>query len=752
MVRAVGEGKLLVLALVCGSLGCGGAGGLKGGTGGTGAAAGVATGGVGTGGGATGGVGAGGNAAGGTVGTGGIGSGGIGAGGIAAGGTTGTVASGGAGARDAAMTGGGGGAADAAVTGGAGGTVDAAMTGGAGGTVDAAPRPDVPSSNCVSESDCTGVGLHCDRNTRLCVECRNRDDCAATEQCTAGSCVSCTTGVRVCSAGGRDILVCSPEEGKWTLVETCSNGVECNEYTKTCTAPVVCTPNQPACNGEIATTCNADGTGYVSGGISCAGTGQLCYQGVCAGCWPTTYSCSGSTVRHCAADGLSSTASATCTSSQYCDPVTGMCKTRVCTPGQPACNGETVTTCNVDGSGYTAGGTSCTDTGGFCHQGACASLACSPGRDFCSGPTVRHCADDGTSSTLSATCTDLQYCDSATAKCRQRVCPPGEPVCVGEWATTCNADGSGHAGGGHLCNSGSEEICTDGLCLSIAGCTPSGKTLCLGSKVVQCYSNGYAHPRESCTSSEYCDTATARCMPLLCTPEQPACNGNHATVCSADGKSYAGEGTSCGTRHCVNGTCKDALFAEDFEDGDLVGWGGDLDGWQISADGHPYATRTMAPAYAAAGSRYGLLMESGASLSGSLDGISQSFAGLKPSRMSWWMMAPSSTAAGGYFAVSAPGGYYFAVSYFAENGELVLGYSTAGVGKVFVTIPYMAQTWYHVELRNIDWTDKSFDYYVNDTLVRAAAPLGAESPDGIVGLSLLHPVGATTYWDEIEFE
>jgi hypothetical protein len=74
------------------------------------------------------------------------------------------------------------------------------------------------------------------------------------------------------------------------------------------------------------------------------------------------------------------------------------------------------------------------------------------------------------------------------------------------------------------------------------------------------------------------------------------------------------------------------------------------------------------------------------------------------------------------------------------------------VAKELVAFPYLARIWYHIELRNVDWNAKTFDYYVNDTLIRAAAPFGAESPDGIVSLSLLHPPGATGYWDEIAFE
>ncbi len=46
---------------------------------------------------------------------------------------------------------------------------------------------------------------------------------------------------------------------------------------------------------------------------------------------------------------------------------------------------------------------------------------------------------------------------------------------------------------------------------------------------------------------------------------------------------------------------------------------------------------------------------------------------------------------------------------------------------------YTANTWYHVELRNINWEDKVFDYYVDDTLIQARVPM--RNPDFCYGLA-----------------
>ena len=66
-----------------------------------------------------------------------------------------------------------------------------------------------------------------------------------------------------------------------TLVQTCTAGQFCDVASAMC-KPQVCTPNLPACNAKIATTCNADGSGYLVGGIDCGV--KNCSGGVCVDC------------------------------------------------------------------------------------------------------------------------------------------------------------------------------------------------------------------------------------------------------------------------------------------------------------------------------------------------------------------------------------------------------------------------------------------------------------------------------------
>ena len=66
-----------------------------------------------------------------------------------------------------------------------------------------------------------------------------------------------------------------------TLVETCTAGQFCDVASAMC-KPQVCTPNLPACNAKIATTCDPDELGYLVGGIDCGV--KNCSGGVCVDC------------------------------------------------------------------------------------------------------------------------------------------------------------------------------------------------------------------------------------------------------------------------------------------------------------------------------------------------------------------------------------------------------------------------------------------------------------------------------------
>jgi hypothetical protein len=93
--------------------------------------------------------------------------------------------------------------------------------------------------------------------------------------CYGGVCIDavCTPNTTFCA--GTEVRLCDSTGMTSTLVQTCTSNQRCNPTTTMCAAQF-CTPNQPACNGNVFTTCSDDGFGYVSGGTDCTTTDQFC--------------------------------------------------------------------------------------------------------------------------------------------------------------------------------------------------------------------------------------------------------------------------------------------------------------------------------------------------------------------------------------------------------------------------------------------------------------------------------------------
>jgi hypothetical protein len=66
---------------------------------------------------------------------------------------------------------------------------------------------------------------------------------------------------------------------------------------------------------------------------------------------------------------------------------------------------------------------------------------------------------------------------------------------------------------------------------------------------------------------------------------------------------------------------------------------------------------------------------------------------------------------------------------------------------------YSANIWYHIELRDIDFSADNFDYYVNGALVMANVPFRYSGIDEISRLDIYnYTSGSQAWWDEIEIE
>jgi hypothetical protein len=104
----------------------------------------------------------------------------------------------------------------------------------------------------------------------------------------------CKVQGKVCSAGVCKALLCDPQTPSYcdqntamkcdaaglnpSTVQVCGSGQYCDKGA--CQAQV-CSPGKPGCFGELASTCNANGSGYLAGGTDCKAAGQTCGAGVC---------------------------------------------------------------------------------------------------------------------------------------------------------------------------------------------------------------------------------------------------------------------------------------------------------------------------------------------------------------------------------------------------------------------------------------------------------------------------------------
>lgn len=227
---------------------------------------------------------------------------------------------------------------------------------------------------------------------------------------------------------------------------------------------------------------------------------------------------------------------------------------------------------------------------------------------------------------------------------------------------------------------------------------------------------------------------SATCKAQICSPNQPTCNGNSTATCNSDGSGYATTGASCGTQYCVSGVCQNALFQEDWEDGDY-------NGWTIGNDA-TYTVRGVTTAQAANSTAHSLIQTGGSTHQ---QGLYRTLPNLKPTYVSWWVMPTTTTSYPGYFILTSGGSMsnYLFYAYFQSSGTITTSNST--------TTPYVANTWYHFEMRNINWSAHTFDWYINGALIYPGHTFSG-SYSSIGRIDLYNFNSGTAYWDEITFQ
>ncbi len=171
---------------------------------------------------------------------------------------------------------------------------------------------------------------------RSCVACgsgafstqQNAPSCASWKDCTAGTYVANTpsqTADRVCATCGASSYSTTSNAAScatWkdcqagTYVSkagtattertcaTCDSGKYTTEPNAAACLPWFCTPDQPACDGNTATSCNAVGSGYATSGTACGS--DVCVAGVCErpSCAGLGASCGPGRDRSCCASSL----------------------------------------------------------------------------------------------------------------------------------------------------------------------------------------------------------------------------------------------------------------------------------------------------------------------------------------------------------------------------------------------------------------------------------------------------------------
>lgn len=361
------------------------------------------------------------------------------------------------------------------------------------------------------------------------------------------------------------IYDCNSSGDAATQVEACETGTYCvTEDGKGSCEKLVCNPNGPICDGDVATVCKADGSGPLPGGKDCADAKQSCSQGVCRdfSCDPGQKVCKGGDVYLCNPDGASAALLADCNASQVCDATLSACRPKVCDVGSVGCDGSKVVACNDFGSDWLPPTQDCAMSDDACVNGSCKDKTCTPNAKFCKNNDVYSCDANGVASAVYQTCTPSYYhCESynmGTAYCQPNTCTPGQPVCENNILKTCTADGNLPATGTDCTTDG--KYC-DAFSLSCQPklCEPN-TTYCKNGDIYYCYDFNNESLQQQCLSDTVCKKSgdVTACVPLTCQPNETGCVANKIGVCADDGGSLSSTTQDCTTTSTVcttAGTC-----------------------------------------------------------------------------------------------------------------------------------------------------------------------------------------------------
>jgi hypothetical protein len=387
-------------------------------------------------------------------------------------------------------------------------------------------------------------------------------DCAADGQlCHLAQCRPkvCEPGRRFC----RDQAVheCSASGTTSTRLSSCGSNQYCDEASAACVTQQ-CTPGAKVCDGDVASSCDAIGSGPLPGGTDCAEEDQACYLGECRDVVCDGAFCQDGNAWACLQQGTLAELNDTCAAGEHCR--NGRCYSDSCTAGQPVCAGNVASTCKEDGSGAVSGGTDCAASNNLCQDGVCVPKVCEPNSYYCSGGHPYQCNNNGTAPALQAdVCAASEHCKGGSSYCLSDVCTAGAKMCEQNFATVCNTEGSGPTSGGTNCALDGGKVCLAGSCLPKI-CEPN-EYFCQGGNSYTCGPTGATSTlNDTCLASEYCKPGTFSCVPDACVAAAPTCSGDNLSTCAADGSGPINAGASCATgMTCHSGACKPIICTLD---------------------------------------------------------------------------------------------------------------------------------------------------------------------------------------------
>ena len=178
-----------------------------------------------------------------------------------------------------------------------------------------------------------------------------------------------------------------------------------------------------------------------------------------------------------------------------------------------------------------------------------------------------------------------------------------------------------------------------------------------------------------------------------------------------------------------------AIFYDGFESG-LLG-----PAWQFGPDAYTRTVSTTAPAQGT----YSLTHNS--SGSGSFyQGTYATFTPSQPEYFSFWMKTNTTNTANGYVVIGNS-------NIANDNGILFCYFNTTSQLRFFNTTGYnhniVANQWYHIEARDVDWVNRNMDIYIDNVLILTNWAFRSGTANDVDRVHLFSLNAATPEYDEI---